>query len=254
MTALISATSIYDQLNNSFSTNNLLQTAKINLEQAENRYAENRYIVGLDEVGRGCLAGPVVAAAVILPKSYNLPNLGDSKDLDSATRTNLAKLIKNCAINWSLGVVMAPEIDRINILQASLLAMAKALKNLKVMPVLAIIDGNKLIPENFLDLKFLNNKEFKQTCIVKADSKIDAVAAASILAKVWRDNLMLHLDQRWQGYNFAQHKGYATKEHYDALRKLGPCPIHRKSFKGVLPENPCQKEQKSKIQNNLLDL
>lgn len=179
-------------------------------------------VAGVDEAGRGCLAGPVVAVAVILPDSYYLPNLTDSKKLSPKKREVLAKKIKAQALAWAFGFCWPREIEKINILQASLLAMAKAVTYLKLKPKLILIDGNQNIP-----------LEIEQQSIVKGDSLIPQISAASILAKTIRDKLMCSLAKRYPGYGLEKHKGYATKEHLASLARLGPSPIHRLNFKGV---------------------
>ncbi|SDN74614.1 RNase HII [Desulfonauticus submarinus] len=179
-------------------------------------------IAGVDEVGRGCLAGPVVAAAVILPNDFYLRDLTDSKKLTVKKRELLAKQIKAQAIAWAFGFSWPREIERINILQASLKAMYRAVLNLKLRPTLVLVDGNQKIPFNL-----------PQQTIIKGDSLIPQISAASILAKTIRDKVMFHLDKRYPGYGLAKHKGYATKEHLRALASLGPSVIHRLTFKGV---------------------
>lgn len=187
---------------------------------------------GLDEAGRGSLAGPVVAAAVILRGS--IPGVADSKTLAASRRGKLALLIKAEAMAWSLGVVWPSRIERINILQASLEAMAKAAATLSVQPGLLLLDGNQKIPEHTIAEVWHNRPFPEQVAIIKGDALEPAISAASILAKTFRDKLMESLNRRWPGYGFDVHKGYGTKAHYAALAQLGPCPIHRRSFRGVL--------------------
>lgn len=187
---------------------------------------------GIDEAGRGCLAGPVVAGAVILPEDYDLPGLTDSKKLDEASRNRLAVEIRKQAVCWALGVSRAQVVDKINILQATFRAMGRAVIHLKVKPRMLLIDGNKTIPPVYL----CGLGGFRQEWVVKGDLKIPAVSAASILAKTFRDSLMVRLERRYPGYGFAVHKGYGTRMHLDALKELGPCAVHRLTFKGVLPE------------------
>ncbi|SMF27090.1 ribonuclease HII [Desulfovibrio gilichinskyi] len=189
-------------------------------------------IAGIDEAGRGCLAGPVVAGAVILPAEYDLPGLTDSKKLTESARDILAQQIREQAVCWSLGVSRAQVVDRINILQATFRAMARAAIHLKVQPSVLLIDGNKTIPLNH----FNGIAGFQQESIIKGDEKIPAISAASILAKTFRDSLMVKLEKIYPGYGFAVHKGYGTKFHMDAVREKGPCLIHRLTFKGVRPE------------------
>ncbi|WP_045221020.1 ribonuclease HII [Desulfonatronum thioautotrophicum] len=180
---------------------------------------------GVDEAGRGCLAGPVVAGAVILPAAYDLPGLTDSKKLRAGARERMALAIRGQALSWSLGLAWPREIEQVNILRASLLAMARAVRTLKVPPDALIIDGPHRVP---LDLP--------QQARIKADATVPAVSAASILAKTYRDKLLTALDRRYPGYDFAIHKGYPTARHLEALRRHGPAPVHRRTFKGVAPE------------------
>ncbi|SDK40167.1 RNase HII [Maridesulfovibrio ferrireducens] len=189
-------------------------------------------IAGIDEAGRGCLAGPVVAGAVILPADYDLPGLTDSKKLSEAARDVLADQIRKQAVCWSLGVCRAQVVDQINILQATFRAMARSVIHLKVRPSILLIDGNKTIPVSH----FNGVAGYQQEWIIKGDEKIPEISAASILAKTFRDSLMVKLEKRYPGYGFAIHKGYGTKFHMDAVRENGPCLIHRLTFKGVLPE------------------
>lgn len=176
-------------------------------------------IAGVDEAGRGPLVGSVVAAAVILDKDQPIEGLNDSKKLTAKKRELLAVEIKQRAKAWSVASVEPDEIDRINILQASLLAMKKAVESLSEAPDFALIDGNKLP-----DLSC--NAE----AIVKGDARVAAIAAASILAKVERDQQMLELHEQYPQYEFDRHKGYPTKVHMALLEEFGPCPLHRKSF------------------------
>ena len=193
---------------------------------------ENLITAGIDEAGRGCLAGPVVAGAVILPEEYDLPGLTDSKKLDEAARDRLAVEIKEQAVCWALGVSRAQVVDEINILQATFRAMGRSVLHLKVKPQMLLVDGNKTIPAPHLN----GVAGFRQEAVVKGDLKIPAISAASILAKTFRDKLMVQLAKRYPNYGFEIHKGYGTKVHMDALRESGPCYVHRMTFKGVLPE------------------
>lgn len=187
-------------------------------------------VAGLDEVGRGPLAGPVVAAAVILPPGYTDDEIKDSKLLSPNQREKLAPRIRQCAEGWAIGVVEVEEIDRINILRASLLAMVKALDGLKSPPDCLLIDGNQTIPAEL----FQNSASSSyQKSIVKGDRLCLSIAAASIVAKVARDRMMLEYDRHYPEYGFAAHKGYGSAAHLDALRRFGPSPIHRQSFKPV---------------------
>ncbi len=176
-------------------------------------------ICGVDEAGRGPLAGPVCAAAVILPKHCDLPGLTDSKKLTDKKRRELYPVIKEQAIAYGIGFASEQEIDEINILQATFLAMQRALDQLAVKPDLALIDGNR-------------EKDFglPVKTVVKGDSLSLNIAAASVLAKVTRDDLMMELAEKYPEYGFAVHKGYGTKAHYAALTEHGPSPVHRMSF------------------------
>lgn len=180
---------------------------------------EIRVICGVDEAGRGPLAGPVCAAAVILPKHAELPGLTDSKKLTDKKRRELFPLIQEQAIAYGIGLATEQEIDEINILQATFLAMQRALDQLNVKPDLALVDGNR-------------QKDFgiPVKTVVKGDSLSANIAAASILAKVTRDNLMQELAETYPQYGFEIHKGYGTKAHYAALREFGASPIHRMTF------------------------
>ena len=180
-------------------------------------------IVGVDEAGRGPLAGPVVAAAVSLASGWKLEGLDDSKKLSAQTRERFFQIIKDQALDYGIGVVDVKTIDEINILQAALLAMKYAVGALREKPNLLLIDGNKSI-----------DYEAEQWAIVKGDSLSQSVAAASILAKVTRDKLMKQYHEQFPQYAFNKHKGYGTRLHRDLIRKHGPCPIHRRTFKGVM--------------------
>lgn len=179
-------------------------------------------IAGVDEVGRGPLAGPVVAAAVILDPQRPVAGLDDSKRLTARRREVLAEEIRASAICWALGRAEVEEIDRVNILQASLLAMQRAVACLAQAPTHVMVDGNRApaLP-------------VPATAIVGGDGRVAEIAAASILAKVARDAELVELDARHPGYGFAGHKGYASRAHLEALARLGPCPIHRRSFAPV---------------------
>ena len=193
----------------------------INMWEIENSlYSEDiRIICGVDEAGRGPLAGPVCAAAVILPQNLELPGLTDSKKLTDKKRRELFPLIKEQAIAYGIGLASVKEIDEINILQATFLAMQRALDQLAVKPDLALIDGNR--QKNF---------GVPAKTVVKGDSLSANIAAASILAKVTRDDLMVELAQQYPQYQFEIHKGYGTKTHYAALREYGSSPVHRMTF------------------------
>lgn len=188
---------------------------------------------GVDEVGRGCLAGPVVAAAAILPPGFTLPGLTDSKRLSPQKREKFAAIIRENAV-WSLGVVWPGRIDATNILRASLEAMGRAAQTLRVRPDLLLIDGLFVIPETCFSRRFYPD----QKAIVKGDAKIPAISAASVVAKTFRDKLMRALARRWPGYGFERNAGYGTRAHFEALRRLGPCPLHRRTFRGVVTGEP----------------
>ncbi len=191
-------------------------------------------VAGLDEVGRGPLAGPVVAAAVVLPRDFAHAEIKDSKLLSPKQRDRLAPLIQQQAESWGLGVVEVDEIDRINILQASLLAMVKALDALTAPPDCLLIDGNQPIPAKlFQDSRWSTMASPFQQTIVKGDQLCLSIAAASIVAKVARDEMMVGFDRQFPEYGFAGHKGYGSAAHLAALRRHGPSPIHRMSYKPV---------------------
>lgn len=179
---------------------------------------------GCDEAGRGCLAGPVFAAAVILPKGLRMPSLNDSKKLSEAVRYELREQIEAKAIAWAVGIVTHDEIDKINILNASFLAMHRAIDQLGTVPELLLIDGNRFNPYAGI----------KHQCIIKGDAKFRSIAAASILAKTYRDDYMMEAHKRFPMYGWDRNKAYPTKEHRLAIREHGMSDIHRKSF-GVHP-------------------
>ncbi len=183
-------------------------------------FTENLIEAGCDEAGRGCIAGPVVAAAVILPRGMNFPEFDDSKKLSERQREKLRiKVLENAAA-YGVGVVSAEEIDEINILNASFLAMHRAIDRLTIRPELLLIDGNRFNPYH----------DIKHQCIVGGDAKYQAIAAASILAKTTRDHLMEELDIQYPNYNWKQNKGYPTIEHKNAVAEFGMSPYHRKTF------------------------
>ena len=192
-----------------------------NMWEIENAHFDNgvQIICGVDEAGRGPLAGPVCAAAVILPARLVIPGLDDSKKLSDKRRRELMPIIQESALAYGIAFASHAEIDQINILQATFLAMERALAQLKIKPDLALIDGNR-------------QKDFgiNVETVVKGDSRSANIAAASVLAKVTRDNFMEEMAKQYPGYGFEIHKGYGTKAHYEALRNLGPSPIHRMSF------------------------
>ncbi len=190
-------------------------------------------IAGLDEVGRGPLAGPVIAAAVIFPRGFSHPDIKDSKLLSASQREKLVSVVKRSAVGWGIGIIDVEEIDRVNILNASFQAMVHAIASLRVLPDYLLIDGNQIIPGEMLDGRSLFKVRPQQKTIVKGDQLCFSIAAASILAKVTRDELMVELDKQYPEYGFAQHKGYGSGAHLDALRRYGPSPVHRRSFKPV---------------------
>ena len=195
--------------------------SEVNLWEIENeKFAEGVQIIcGVDEAGRGPLAGPVCAAAVILPRGLEIPGLNDSKKLTDKKRRELFPIIQEQALAYGIAFASHEEIDEINILQATFLAMERALEQLQVKPDLALIDGNRA-------------KDFAVPVmtVIKGDSRSANIAAASVLAKVTRDEYMEKMALEYPGYGFEIHKGYGTKAHYEALRNLGPSPIHRKTF------------------------
>lgn len=178
---------------------------------------------GLDEVGRGCLAGPVVAAAVILPKHYTHPILTDSKQLSRLQRNSLKKDIERDALAWAVAEVSHEDIDRINILNASFLAMHRAVDTLTVKPEHLLVDGNRFVPYPMIP----------HTCIIKGDAHYLSIAAASVLAKTYRDNLMEELGLEFPAYGWSRNVGYPTPIHRAAIRQFGPTKYHRMSFRLV---------------------
>lgn len=192
--------------------------SEINLWEIESELPFD-LICGVDEAGRGPLAGPVCAAAVILPKGLVIPGLNDSKKLSDKRRRELFPIIQQEAVSFGIAFASQEEIDEINILQATFLAMRRAMEQLNPQPEFALIDGNR-------------ETDFGVPCktVIKGDSLSANIAAASVLAKVTRDNWMMEAAEKYPGYGFEIHKGYGTKAHYAALERLGPCPIHRRSF------------------------
>ena len=186
----------------------------------EGHYFDGLIEAGCDEAGRGCLAGSVYAAAVILPPGYDNPDLNDSKKLTAALRNALRQQIERDALSWAVGIVTPEEIDNINILRASFLAMHRALDQLTVRPQAVIVDSNRFVP--YQDLPFAT--------IVKGDGKYQAIAAASILAKTYRDDYMDALAEEYPFYDWKSNKGYPTKAHRDGIRLHGISPYHRKSY------------------------
>jgi ribonuclease HII len=224
----------------------------------ERGYARGlRNVAGLDEVGRGPWAGPVVAAAVIFPRGVTHPDIRDSKLVPAKKREELASWIKQEAVAWGLGIVSPEEIDRVNILRASLMAMSVAVARLRPMPELLLIDGQNKIPLDFLKAtedgraaevemdgvareavpshasRLMPLAFPSQKAIIKGDLVCHSIAAASIVAKVARDQIMTELDDVYPEYGFRQHKGYGSQGHAQAIKRFGPCPIHRRSFSPV---------------------
>ena len=195
--------------------------------QEETAWAKGVRLAGVDEVGRGPLAGPVVAAVVVLDPRAPIRGLRDSKLLSPRQRVRLARLIRAQAVAWAVGRVGPARIDTDNVLQATWRAMRRALGRLAVEPGLVLVDGPLRIPR----------LPWPQRAIVRGDRRCASIAAASILAKVARDAFMIRVDRRYPDYGFRQHKGYATAAHLEALARLGPCPLHRRSFRGVLPRS-----------------
>lgn len=193
--------------------------SEITMWEIEDAFPDAQLICGVDEAGRGPLAGPVCAAAVVLPKHLCLPGLTDSKKLTDKKRRELFPLIQQQALAYGIGFASEAEIDEINILQATFLAMKRALAQLDCQPDLALIDGNR---ETDFGLPVKT--------VVKGDSLSANIAAASVLAKVSRDDVMVELAKTYPQYGFDIHKGYGTKAHYQALEEFGPCPAHRRSF------------------------
>ena len=183
-------------------------------------YYEGKIEAGCDEAGRGCLAGSVYAAAVILPDGYENELLNDSKQLTEKKRYQLREIIERDAVAWAVGIVTPEEIDKINILNASILAMHRALDQLKVRPEAIIIDGNR----------FKKYQDLPHTTIVKGDGKYLSIAAASILAKTYRDDYMNKLAEKYPQYDWLSNKGYPTKKHREAIKQYGITPYHRKSY------------------------
>ncbi len=186
------------------------------------KVADHLLISGVDEAGRGPLAGPVLAAAVILNPEYPIKGLKDSKQLTASEREDLFLKIRKYALSWSVARATVKEIDQINILQASLLAMQRAVSRLSIAPQLILVDGNRC-----------PTFPYEAKAIIQGDAIEPAISAASIVAKVLRDRLMRMLDRKYPEYGFAQHKGYGTRQHINALNKHGPCKIHRQTFEPV---------------------
>ena len=183
---------------------------------------QKNLICGVDEAGRGPLAGPVYAAAVILDPAKPIAGLNDSKKLSEKARDRLACIIKAEALAWHIASTTVEEIDRLNILQATLLAMTRAVEGLKIQPEKVLVDGNRCPDWGYVS-----------TAIIEGDARVAEISAASILAKTARDAVMVELHERYPQYNFAGHKGYGTAAHLEAIKRHGPCPAHRRSFAPV---------------------
>ena len=193
---------------------------KCSKKMLKSHYYEGKIEAGCDEAGRGCLAGSVYAAAVILPEGYQNELLNDSKQLTEKRRYQLREIIEKDAVAWAVGIVTPEEIDKINILNASILAMHRALDQLKVRPEAIIVDGNRFKPY----------QKLPHTTIVKGDGKYLSIAAASILAKTYRDDYMNQLAEEYPQYDWLSNKGYPTKKHREAIKQFGITPYHRKSY------------------------
>lgn len=191
----------------------------------KSQFSFNKIEVGCDEAGRGCLAGPVFAAAVVLDESFENDWIKDSKKLTEKKRNELRSVIEKHALAWSVAFVDVNEIDEINILNASILAMHRALDALDIDFEHIAVDGNR----------FKDYKNIESTCIIKGDAKFQNIAAASILAKTYRDDYMKNIHEEFPAYNWSKNKGYPTKEHRSAIEELGPCKYHRLSF-SLLPK------------------
>ena len=211
--------------------------SKMRETMLKSHFYEGKIEAGCDEAGRGCLAGSVYAAAVILPEDYQNDLLNDSKQLSERRRYELREIIQRDAVAWAVGIVTPEEIDKINILNASILAMHRALDQLKVRPEAIIVDGNRFKPyrEPITNNRepITNNREpitIPHTTIVKGDAKYLSIAAASILAKTYRDDYMNRLAEEYPQYDWRSNKGYPTKKHREAIRQFGITPYHRKSY------------------------
>lgn len=220
--------------------NDIEPKEEINMLQYEKLYESQGYkaVCGVDEAGRGPLAGPVFAAAVILPKDLIIEGVNDSKKLTEKKREELYDIITEKALAWCIASASVEEIEKLNILQADMLAMRRAVEGLQLKADFAMIDGNKS-PK--LDIPSIS--------IVKGDAKSESIAAASILAKVSRDRLMLELADKYPEYGFEKHKGYGTKAHTEAILKYGACEIHRPSFLKKILSTKEQKERKEQEEN-----
>lgn len=197
----------------------LLDSPPVSLHYFEERFRDEGHIAGVDEAGRGCLAGPVVAASVILPKKLDIPGLKDSKQLTAIQRDEFYDIIRDKALAWGVGIIEPWEIDRINILRASLKAMKIAVDEMKIKPSLLFIDGPYPI-----------ESRLPQKTLKKGDARSITIAAASVIAKVTRDRMMVEFQRRYPDFSFSIHKGYGTELHMKELKQHGPTPIHRMTF------------------------
>lgn len=209
----------------------------------KSRFSEKEFECGCDEAGRGCLAGPVVAAAVILPSDFNCPQLNDSKQLTEKERESLRPIIESQALAWAVARVEHDEIDKINILNASILAMHKAISKLSIEPEFIIVDGNR----------FKSYEDIPHQTIVKGDSLYLSIAAASVLAKTHRDEMMQELDQAYPNYGWNKNKAYPTLQHRESIRKLGITPFHRMSFDLLGDKKAALQVAKKERQKKVLD-
>jgi ribonuclease HII len=198
---------------------------KLSVQPLATKYQNRLIEAGIDEAGRGCLAGPVIAAAVILPEDFNDPELNDSKKLTASQRVRICERIKSNAFAWAIGVIDNTQIDEINILQATYCAMHKAVSQLHQQPELLIVDGNRFKPYPGI----------QHQCFIKGDSRFQSIAAASILAKTYRDELMESFHQQYPLYNWNKNKGYPTKLHRQAIKDIGISPLHRITFQLLPP-------------------
>ena len=198
---------------------------KLPIQPLKVKFQDSLIEAGIDEAGRGCLAGPVVAAAVILPEGFNDPELNDSKKLTALQRDRICERIKLNALAWAIGVIDNNQIDEINILQATYCAMHKAVSLLDQQPELLLVDGNR----------FKSYPGIQHCCFIKGDSRFQSIAAASILAKTYRDNLMEDLHKQYPHYNWNKNKGYPTKSHRQAIIEIGVSPLHRLTFQLLPP-------------------
>ena len=206
----------------------IVKSSNIKFRLLQNHYYKDKIEAGCDEAGRGCLAGSVYAAAVILPPDYSNENLNDSKKLTARKREQLRNEIEHDALAWAVGIVTPEEIDKINILNASFLAMHRALDQLTVRPEAIIVDGNRFTP--YVTVVDGVSVSIPHTTIIKGDGKYQSIAAASILAKTHRDEYMMRLAEEYPMYEWDRNMGYPTKSHREAIRQYGTTPYHRMSY------------------------